>query len=75
MSEIGLRAARAIREMLEVNGTTLAFELDCLNLPHSRFWKYEHGRFNPSAEVLSSMAKLGYDIHYILTGERRKNAD
>ena len=71
MSGIGVRAANAIREMAAENETSMTFELDCLKLNWAKFYHYEHGKFDPCAAVLSNMARNGYDIHYILTGERK----
>ena len=71
MSEIGLRAAEAIRTMAKENETTSAFELDCLSITPSSLYQYQHCISAPSAVVLANMAKSGYDVLYILTGERK----
>ena len=71
MSEIGLRAARAIREMAAEYDTTVKFELECLNLKQCQLFHYEHQEFDPSAAALAKMARNGYDVVYILTGERK----
>lgn len=34
---------------------------------------YMSGRQRPSADFLAGLASEGYDVHYILTGERTKN--
>ena len=73
MSEIGLRAARAIREMAAEYDTSVTFELNCLKLNLTKLYHYEHGNFDPSASALASMAKNGYDVHYILTGEKHEH--
>lgn len=75
MSEIGLRAARAIREMAKNNETSVAFEMSCLKAHQSQINQYERCISDPGAAILANMARNGYDVIYILTGERGTNAD
>ena len=71
MGEIGKRAAKAIREMAKENETSVKFELDCLKLHTSQHYQYEHLIADPGAVALANMARNGYDVVYILTGERK----
>ena len=71
MSEIGLRAARAIREMVDKNDTTQTRELERLKIASTQLFQYDHLIADPGAAVLQRMANSGYDVLYILTGERK----
>ena len=73
MSEIGMRAAKAIREMAKENETSLSFELDCLDACRTQLRQYERCVADPGATILANMARNGYDVLYILTGERKDN--
>jgi hypothetical protein len=70
MSAIGKRAAEAIRKMAEENGTNVNFELQCLYMQYTQLYHYERNVADPGASVLARMAKNGYDVLYILTGEK-----
>ena len=71
MGEIGIRAAEAIRAMAKENETTLTFEMECMGMHFSQLYQFDHFIADPGATTLANMAKNGYDIYYILTGERK----
>lgn len=71
MGEIGRRAAAEIRRVAHENGTSYADEMDFIQMHRSQLWQWEHDVADPVAKPLSRMALAGYDIHYILTGERK----
>lgn len=65
---IGQRAYQAVMETAERKG--ISFLKECARMDVNpglvKEWKT---RNNPSANILQVLAKGGYDIHYILTGE------
>lgn len=65
---VGQRAAQAIRERFP-NGTKIQMEMLGLNAGCIYDWK--NGRANPTSYALAQMALAGYDIYWILTGERK----
>ena len=73
MGEIGKRAADAIRRTAEKNGTSYAFELDCIGVSREMLYSWEHRKYEPTGKKLQGMAHAGYDVHYILTGKERTN--
>lgn len=70
MSEIGIRAAKAIfnRQDSEHNLNEILEEIE---INRQRLWYYRKDKADPSAYTLRAMALAGYDVHYILTGERK----
>lgn len=68
---IGRRAAAAIRDRAHERRTTYTAQRQLLGLEQSVFCRWEHGQGAPGAKFLQAMALDGYDVHYILTGERR----
>ena len=71
MDKIGTRLVQSIRERAEQNGTKFREERRKLNFSPQDIYNWEKLRFNPSALVLQDMALAGYDVHWILTGERK----
>lgn len=67
---IGKRAAEEIRRNAYENDVQLGFELDCLKSSFFCLYQWEHGNVDPNAVTLSKMLKMGYDINYILLGEK-----
>jgi hypothetical protein len=72
MAEIGRRAAEEIRQASYNNDTTLQFELDCIGVSREMLYCWEHKKWEPTGKKLAGMALAGYDIYYILTGERKQ---
>lgn len=70
MGSIGERAAQAIRERAKLNGTTKSHEQELLNLTRKTFCSWARGEYDPNAYFLQKMALAGYDVIYILTGDK-----
>ncbi len=70
MDSIGIRAAKEIynRQDSERN---LDDVLDEIEMNKVSLWGYKNRRALPSAQTLRKMAFAGYDVIYILTGERK----
>lgn len=68
--EIARRAAAEIRARAIDRDTTYTAQRDLIGLEQSVFWRWEHGLGTPGAKFLQAMAREGYDVLYILTGER-----
>lgn len=66
---IGERAAQEIRNRVGTAGTLKA-ELERLECHYDNFRQWGKCNLNPSAYALRSMALHGYDVYYILTGEK-----
>ena len=67
---IGERVVQAIRERAKQNGTTLEVEKRQLGISQGCYTGYKYGRFDPSALVLQQMLRNGYDIVWILGGNK-----
>lgn len=66
---IGQRAYLALCENAEKKGLSFAQEARSCNIePH--YIQYWRKNGNPSAVNLKELALAGYDIYYILTGEK-----
>ena len=74
MSDIGKRAAAAVREKAKEYEVSYSFELECLGITREHLYRWERHGYSPSAGILRRMLLAGYDIHYILTGKENKNA-
>jgi hypothetical protein len=70
MNEIGPRIAMAIynRQDSEHNLDDVLFEIDLTRVSLNN---YKNRKSIPSGAVLRRMALAGYDVHYLLTGERK----
>jgi transcriptional regulator with XRE-family HTH domain len=71
MGEIGRRAAAEIRRTAHELNSTYIFALNIIDVSAPMLWDWEHDKTEPSRNTLQRMAFAGYDIHYILTGERK----
>lgn len=67
---IGQRCYLALNDRAERRGVSCAKECRKCNIePH--YLQYWRKGGNPSAKALKELALAGYDIYYILTGERK----
>ena len=69
MKEIGVRAMKAIYNRIssEKSLEDLLFDLE---LNRATLWQWEKNNHTPNGHTLRKMALAGYDVVYILTGER-----
>jgi hypothetical protein len=68
MTSIGERAAKAIRNRVAQNDTTLTKELVKITASRKVFLGWERKGWNPNAYFLQQMALQGYDIIWVLIG-------
>ena len=71
MNNIGIRAAKEIYNRQD-SEHDLKGLLNEIGLRRESLWAWGNGKADPCAYRLRVMALAGYDIHYILTGERKK---
>ena len=71
MSDIGRRAAEAVREKAREYEVSYTFELGCLGITREHLYSWERRGYDPKAEILRKMCLAGYDIVYILTGVKK----
>ena len=70
---------RAVREIIRHAGSPkpkdIRMELGKLDIPYASYkdWKLEAA--NPGGYYLAKMALAGYDIYWILTGEKQNGCD
>lgn len=69
---IGYRAYREISKVAFAKNIAPYKQAQSLNISASRLGDWRKGTHNPSAGVLRRMALEGYDVMYILLGERSK---
>ena len=70
MDKIGKRCAEEIRHRIgEKNDCNVV--LDKLGIFRQSLHQWESGKYTPSAHVLRKLALDGYDVIWILTGERK----
>ena len=72
MDSIGKRAAYAIRGRCVQERTRLFRELGKLDIPYTNFNSWEGGKNAPNAYYLQKLALAGYDVFWILTGEKHE---
>ena len=72
--ETGDMGVRTAELMLQVDGP-ISKQLRELGLGKNLFNHWADGVCAPSAKALRAMALAGYDVMYILTGKRSKEAD
>ena len=72
---IGQRAAQAIRETAAREGIKLFQELYLLGFSKEAFYGWEKNGHEPQAYFLRQLALAGYDVYWILTGERTEMED
>ena len=70
LNAIGERAAKAIRERCKKNGTSLKEECEKLGFFSQCVERWETRGYAPSAYYLQKMYFAGFDVIYILTGEK-----
>lgn len=69
MDKIGKRCAEEILKRIgECDNYDVV--LDKLGIFRQSLHQWQTGRHTPSAHMLRKLALQGYDVHYILTGER-----
>jgi transcriptional regulator with XRE-family HTH domain len=70
MDKIGIRACREIYNRMDFDHDLddICFEIE---LSRASLYQYRRGNVVPSAKILRRMALAGYDVIYILTGERK----
>ena len=69
-STIGQRAAEELLRIVREEDITMTAAYEEISIPPSCFWRWQHGTGAPRAQTLANMYRAGYDILYILTGER-----
>lgn len=69
---IGERAARAIRDRAKQNRIPLEVEAEKVFVSRKVICDWEVHNRNPQAYFLQQMALAGYDIYWILTGEKNE---
>lgn len=69
--DIGLRAAELIRE----RGVRVKEQMRRLGLNRKSIHDWESGACVPSAYALQAMAYQGYDVVYVLTGQKGRNRE
>ncbi len=69
----GQRAAQLIQERAEENNITIKDELERLELCENIRLKWKKKLSNPRLATMAILFQNGYDIGYILTGERKDN--
>lgn len=70
--DIGRRAAEELLRIVREEDITMGAAYREISVPPSCFWRWQHGQSAPCAETLANMHRAGYDVLYILTGERRR---
>lgn len=70
MNNIGIRAAKEIFNRQD-SEHSLNDVLKEVGLSRQGIWAWYNGKADPAAYRLRTMALAGYDIYYILTGERK----
>ena len=69
---IGQRAFLVIHDMASQKGITFQKECENLNIDRSMPGYWKRGSCNPRSYALQQMALMGYDVIYILTGEKNE---
>lgn len=70
MENIGVRAAKEILNRLD-SEHELYDLLDEIEMTRASLYQWQKKKHVPGGKVLRRMDLAGYDIHYILTGERK----
>lgn len=66
---IGQRAALAIKRRVRYG--KVKPELDRLTIPHGSYERWKLGKGDPQSFWLQQLALAGYDVHWILTGQKQ----
>lgn len=72
MATIGERAAMAIKERAWANGTSFLTECIKTGVCDCQMRHWATNGVNPNANALAEMYRNGYDVIYILTGEKHE---
>lgn len=70
METIGNRAFKELKNRARENGISVTNEALKLGITGHSLADWKHGKGNPSAYYLQQMALAGYDVVYILSGQR-----
>lgn len=70
MENIGIRAAKAVYNRID-SEHTINDVLDEIEVTLASVWQWRKKKHVPGGKTLRRMALAGYDVHYILTGERK----
>lgn len=73
--DIGYRAAKAIRERAKANRTSVLRECKRIDISNANIYNWEKFGKHPSTPVLQQLCFAGYDVIYILTGEKKDVKD
>jgi hypothetical protein len=68
---IGERAAEVIRDRAKQERTTIEAQCLKVNATRKAYHDWNKMGWNPTAYFLQQMALAGYDVIYILTGEKK----
>ncbi len=67
---IGQRAYQAICDRAKQTGRKILEEAGAVYVSKEVLWRWKSGRFEPRAYFLQQMALAGYDVFWVLTGEK-----
>lgn len=67
---VGQRAYMEMQAKVSEEGISISQECRNLGINSSTAQSWQKGRSNPSSYPLQQMALMGYDVIYILTGEK-----
>lgn len=70
---IGQRAAQAVKERAKEKGITIKQECDVIKTSHFTVRDWAATSKTPGGYILGEMCRQGYDVIYILSGERKDN--
>ena len=73
MDTIGTRAYKEISKRAFKKGIAPYKQAEEIKVSSTMLTTWHRGKLNPSGRVLQKMALAGYDVMYILTGERKDN--
>ena len=68
---IGRRAVDCIYKRAWETETTVQYQCDLLDMERTNLIAWRRGKANPGARVLAEMHRQGYDVIYILSGEKK----
>lgn len=71
-AEIAARAAEAVNEMIAARNSSVTEEMKRLGIDRRYFYHWQNLECCADAANLAKMAACGYDVIYILTGEKQK---
>jgi hypothetical protein len=68
---IGERAYECVKARAEETGTTQRYQIELLGVSWQTKKAWREGICDPRAIILAEMCRRGYDVIYILTGEKK----